>query len=135
MKRLVTAEELETLGNLLVREYLKKTRKYKALCFDIEAFITDFLNVRIEFETFAEEDSGKTGCQNQAPGSIAFFKSGITMSNSFPMIERLRDRTFLLPRIVLNACKRNCSVKEVLVCAHDGHPVPRKISQARGFHS
>ena len=76
MKRLVTAEELETLGNLMVREYLKKARKYKALCFDIEAFITDFLNVRIEFETFAEEDSGKTGFMANGHDPLTVVRAG-----------------------------------------------------------
>ena len=40
MKRLVTDAELEALGNLMVRDYLQKSRKWNAKCFDNEAFIS-----------------------------------------------------------------------------------------------
>ena len=130
MKRLVTAEELETLGNLMVREYLKKTRKYKALCFDIEAFITDFLNVRIEFETFAEEDSGKTGFMANGHDPLTVVRAGKKEQVIFP------ENTIVIEKFFL---REEMSAKRRFTQAHEAAHVilARHIpgQTAAAFHS
>ena len=84
MKRLATNEELETLGNLMVREYLRQSHKWNAKCFDIESFITDYLKVTIEFETFAEEDAGKTGFRANGVDPLKVLRDGKKEAVVFP---------------------------------------------------
>lgn len=95
MKRLVTDEELETLGNLMVREYLKKSRKWKSLCFDIEAFITDYLKVKIEYETFAEADASKTGFAANGQAPLTVLRNGKKEKVVFPENTIVIDKFFL----------------------------------------
>ena len=95
MKRLATDEELETLGNLLVREYLQKSRKWKSKCFDIEAFITDYLKVRIEYESFAEEDAGKTGFMANGCDALMVSRNGKKEAVVFPENTIVIEKYFL----------------------------------------
>ncbi|MBR3362196.1 MAG: ImmA/IrrE family metallo-endopeptidase [Lachnospiraceae bacterium] len=95
MKRLATNEELETLGNLMVREYLTKSHKWNAKCFDIEAFITDYLKVTIEFETFAEEDAGKTGFRANGVDPLTVLRNGKKEAVVFPKDTIVIEKFFL----------------------------------------
>ena len=130
MKRLVTAEELETLGNLMVREYLKKSRKYKAQCFDIEAFITDYLKVRIEFESFAEEDAGKTGFMANGHDCLMVVRNGKKERVVFP------ENTIVIEKFFL---RDDMSAKRRFTQAHEAAHVilARHIpgQTAAAFHS
>jgi len=132
MKRLVTAEELETLGNLMVREYLKKTRKYKALCFDIEAFITDFLNVRIEFETFAEEDSGKTGFMANGHDPLTVVRAGKKEQVIFPENTIVIEKFFL--REEMSAKRRFTQAHEAPATSRDRQRPRSTVSSTPGRH-
>ena len=93
MKKLVTAQELETLGNLMVREYLRKTRRWNARCFDIEGFITDYLGANIVYEAFAEADAGKTGFMANGADALTVWRNGKKEQVVFPkdtiVIEKL----------------------------------------------
>ena len=130
MKRLVTAEELETLGNLMVREYLKKSRKWKSQCFDIEAFITDFLKVKIEFESFAEEDAGKTGFMANGRDSLTVSRNGRKEQVIFPENTIVIEKFFL--RDEMSAKRRFTQAHEaahVILARH----IPGQTAAA--FHS
>ena len=76
MKRLATNGELETLGTLLAREYLRRSHKWNSKCFDIEGFITDYLKVEIEYETFAGKDAGKTGFTASVSAPLTVIRGG-----------------------------------------------------------
>ena len=95
MKRLATNEELETLGNLMVREYLIKSHKWNAKCFDIEAFITDYLKVKIEYESFAEEDAGKTGFRANGKRPLTVLRDGKKEQVVFPEDTIVIEKYFL----------------------------------------
>lgn len=130
MKRLVTAEELETLGNLMVREYLKKSRKWKSQCFDIEAFITDYLKVRIEFESFAEEDAGKTGFMANGHDCLMVVRNGKKERVVFPENTIVIEKFFL--RDDMSANRRFTQAHEaahVILARH----IPGQTAAA--FHS
>ena len=58
---LVSFRELDSLGEGLVKDYAKKTHRWNSICLDIEGFITDYLELRIVYEDFAEEDKSKLG--------------------------------------------------------------------------
>ena len=49
-----------------VREYLRKTKRYNALCVDIEGLVTDYLGLTVVYENIAEDD----------PNKIAFLSNG-----------------------------------------------------------
>ena len=130
MKRLVTAEELETLGNLMVREYLKKSHRWKSQCFDIEAFITDYLKVRIEFESFAEEDAGKTGFMANGRDPLTVSRNGRMEKVVFP------ENTIVIEKFFL---RDDQSAKRRFMQAHEAAHVilARHIpgQTAAAFHS
>ena len=130
MKRLVTDEELETLGNLMVREYLKKSRKWKSQCFDIEAFITDYLKVKIEYETFAEEDPGSDGFMANRDTSLMVWRNGRKETKQIP------ENTIVIERFYL---RDDQSAKRRFIQAHEAAHVilSRHIpgQTAAAFHS
>lgn len=43
MRSYISYDELEELGETIVRAYINKTRRYNALCVDIEGLVTDYL--------------------------------------------------------------------------------------------
>ena len=95
MKRLATKNELEMLANLMVRDYLTKSHKWNAKCFDIEAFITDYLKVPIDYETFAEEDTGKTGFRADGHKALAILRNGKKERLVFPKDTIVIEKYFL----------------------------------------
>ena len=95
MKKLVTDTELETLGNLMVRDYLQKSRKWNSKCFDIEAFITDYLKVNIEYASFAEDDSGKTGFMANGYDPLKVFQNGKKEAKVYPENTIIIEKFFL----------------------------------------
>lgn len=66
MRSYISFGELEELGETIVREYLRKTKRYNALCVDIEGLVTDYLGLTVVYEKIAEDD----------PNKIAFLSNG-----------------------------------------------------------
>lgn len=66
MRSYISFGELEELGETIVREYLRKTKRYNALCVDIEGLVTDYLGLTVVYENIAEDD----------PNKIAFLSNG-----------------------------------------------------------
>ena len=58
--RIFSYEELDELGEGLIRQYLGKEAE-RTCCVDIEGFVTDFLKLPLLYRSFAEEDSDKIG--------------------------------------------------------------------------
>ena len=56
MKYATSFQELDSLGEGLSKDYLRKSHKQNELPFDIEGFITGYLGLTIIYENFAEED-------------------------------------------------------------------------------
>ena len=61
MKNLSSFEELDELGEAIIKEYIKKTKQTNCLCVDIEGFVTSYLGLELEYENFAETDNGRIG--------------------------------------------------------------------------
>ena len=61
MKYATSFQELDSLGEGLSKDYLRKSHKQNELPFDIEGFITGYLGLTIIYENFAEEDKSKIG--------------------------------------------------------------------------
>ena len=65
---LTSFQELDALGEALVKDFFRRTRKRDPASLDIEGFIRDYLCLHIAYDRFAEEDGGKIG----------FFSDGMT---------------------------------------------------------
>lgn len=61
MKNLSSFEELEELGEAIIKEYIKKAKYTNSLCVDIEGFLTSYLGIELAYENFAEADNGRIG--------------------------------------------------------------------------
>ena len=83
--RIFSYEELDELGEGLIRQYLGKEAE-RTCCVDIEGFVTDFLKLPLLYRSFAEEDSDKIG----------FIADGVTPRRVYPrgtiVIERCLRR-------------------------------------------
>ena len=84
MKSMTSNRELELLGAEMAHEYLEKTGRTNAICFDIEGFIREFLKVQIEYESFAEEDPGKIGFRANGKDPLLVSRNGTILSIVFP---------------------------------------------------
>ena len=49
MKPFTSFHELDALGEGLSKDYINRTHRWNARCFDIEGFITDYLGLTIRF--------------------------------------------------------------------------------------
>ena len=96
MKTLVSFQELDELGEKLVKEYLKTTHRWNSLSVDIEGFITEFMGEKVEYPYFAEED----------PNRIGFAGDGINallVWNGNAVEERVYDdKTIVIDRSMLD---------------------------------
>ena len=61
MKPWTSFQELETLGEGLVRDYLKRFQRRKSICLDIEGLARDYLRLEIAYADFAETDRSRIG--------------------------------------------------------------------------
>ena len=66
MRSYISYDELEELGETIVRAYISKTRRYNTHCVDIDGLVTDYLGLTVVYETIAEDD----------PNKIAFLSNG-----------------------------------------------------------
>ena len=130
MKKLADNEELETLAGLMVREYLQRTKKWKAQCFDLEAFITDYLGVTITYESFAEDDPGKIGFMANGRDYLMVSRNGHKEKVLFP------ENTIVIEKFLLNDDQ---SARRRFTMAHEAAHVilSRHIpgQTAAAFHS
>ena len=84
MKSLTSFQELDALGEGLARDYVKQTHCWNSRCFDIEGFITDYLCLNIEYETFAEDDSSKIGFLSNGQDPLLVNRNGKIVPVIFP---------------------------------------------------
>lgn len=50
MRSYISYDELEELGETIVRAYINKTRRYNALCVDIEGLLRIILGLTVVYE-------------------------------------------------------------------------------------
>lgn len=107
MKCLASFQELDALGEGLSKAYTKKTHRWNAQCFDIEGFITEYLGLSIEYESFAEADGSKIGFlangidpllvyRNSKPTPVVFPKNTIVIERFLLRTEESGRRRFTL---------------------------------------
>ena len=96
MENLVSFQELDVLGEGLVKDYAKKTHRSNAMCLDIEGFITDYLGLSIAYEDIAEEDKSKIGFLSDGKSPLLVTRDKEETFVTFPkwtiVIERFLTR-------------------------------------------
>lgn len=93
--RIFSYEELDELGEGLIRQYLGKEAE-RTCCVDIEGFVTDFLKLPLLYRSFAEEDSDKIGFIADGVTPLRVYESGTVVWRVYPggtiVIERCLRR-------------------------------------------
>ena len=84
MNSLVSFQELDVLGEGLVKDYAKKVHRSNAMCLDIEGFITDYLGLSIAYESIAEEDMSKIGFLADGKSPLEVTRDKVKTSVVFP---------------------------------------------------
>jgi len=93
--RIFSYEELDELGEGLIRQYLG-TEAERTCCVDIEGFVTDFLKLPLLYRSFAEEDSDKIGFIADGVTPLRVYEGGTVVRRVYPggtiVIERCLRR-------------------------------------------
>ena len=97
MKPFTSFHELDALGEGLSKDYINRTHRWNARCFDIEGFITDYLGLTIVYESFAEKDKSKIGFLANGIEPLLVYRDGVIASIVFPKDTIVIDRFLLRP--------------------------------------
>ena len=81
--RIFSYEELDELGEGLIRQYLGKEAE-RTCCVDIEGFVTDFLKLPLLYRSFAEEDSDKIGFIADGVTPLRVCENGAVVRRVYP---------------------------------------------------
>lgn len=81
--RIFSYEELDELGEGLIRQYLGKEAEHTC-CVDIEGFVTDFLKLPLLYRSFAEEDSDKIGFIADGVTPLRVYEGGTVVRRVYP---------------------------------------------------
>ncbi|NCD03862.1 MAG: ImmA/IrrE family metallo-endopeptidase [Clostridia bacterium] len=117
-----TRAELDELSEGLITLYLSKCNQ-SVPYIDIEKFITDFLNLKIQYVSFAEDDKGKAGfLANGATPLLIYHKKKI-VPFVFP------DGTILIDKFLLS---NNESNRKRFALAHEAsHYILNRVQNAK----
>ncbi len=111
MKSYISYDELEELGETIVRAYHKRTRRYNSLCVDIEGLVTDYLGLTIVYENIAEEDANKIAFLSNGKRPLWVSRNGQRIQVVFP------KNTVVIDKVLLN---ENESSRLRFTIGHEG---------------
>ena len=97
MKPFTSFQELDALGEGLSMDYIARTHRWNARCFDIEGFITDYLGLASVYESFAEKDSSKIGFLSNGIDPLLVYRNGTATPIVFPKDTIVVERYLLKP--------------------------------------
>lgn len=95
MRSYISFGELEELGETIVREYLRKTKRYNALCVDIEGLVTDYLGLTVVYENIAEDDPNKIAFLSNGERPLCVARGGKREKVVFPKNTAVLDKVLL----------------------------------------
>ncbi len=111
MRSYISYDELEELGETIVRAYVSKTRRYNSLCVDIEGLVTDYLGLTVVYETIAEDDPNKIAFLSNGKRPLWVMRDGKKVQVVFP------KNTAVLDMVLLN---ENESSRRRFTLGHEG---------------
>ena len=95
MSNYLSRAELEEISEGLIRVYASQHKNKVVQSIDIEHFITEFLKLKIEYTSFAENDSGKIGFLADGQTPLLIYQDGRIIPFIFPKDTIVLDK-FLL---------------------------------------
>ena len=111
MRSYISYEELEELGDTIVKAYTSKTKRYNALCVDIDGLVTDYLGINVIYESIAENDPNKIAFLSNGKQPLLVYHNGEKEEIIFP------KNTAVLDRFLLNEAE---SSRRRFTLAHEG---------------
>ncbi len=94
MKTFVTYNEMEQVGESLIRKYIGN-RQPPPRCVDIEGFITEYLKLPIEYVNIAEQDKDKIGFVSDGRYRLKVSERGKIVERVYPKGTVVIDRYLL----------------------------------------
>lgn len=95
MNNYLSRAELDEISEGLIKVYAERNPKRVIQYIDIEHFITDFLMLKIEYASFAEQDSGRIGFSADGKTPLLIHQDGKIIPFVFPKDTIVLDK-FLL---------------------------------------
>lgn len=95
MRSYISYDELEELGETIVKAYVNKTKQYNTYCVDIEGLVTDYLGLTVVYETIAEDDPNKIAFLSNGKRPLTIIYEGQRTAVVFPKNTVIVDK-FLL---------------------------------------
>lgn len=95
MSNYMSRAEIEEISEGLIKVYAGKYRSKATHFIDIEHFITEFLSLKIEYASFAEDDGGKMGFLADGETPLLIHQNGKIVPFVFPKDTIVLDK-FLL---------------------------------------
>lgn len=95
MRSYISYEELEELGETIVKDYIKKTKRYDTHCVDIEGLVTDYLGLSVVYETIAEDDPNKIAFLSNGKRPLTINRNGHKTTVVFPKNTVVIDKVLL----------------------------------------
>lgn len=111
MRSYISYDELEELGEAIVRAYIDKTRRYNTLCVDIEGLITDYLGLSVVYETITEDDPNKIAFLSNGKHPLTVSRDGKKFAIVYP------QNTVVLDKFLLNESE---SSRRRFTLGHEG---------------
>ena len=95
MSMYMSRAELEEISEGLIKVYARRYSNRMVQSIDIEHFITEFLMLRIEYASFAEDDAGRIGFLADGETPLLIHQEGKIIPFVFPKDSIVLDK-FLL---------------------------------------
>lgn len=95
MRSYISYDELEELGETIVRAYINKTRRYNAHCVDIDGLVTDYLGLTVVYETIAEDDPNKIAFLSNGKRPLCVIRNKKRVQVVFPKNTAVLDKILL----------------------------------------
>lgn len=111
MRSYISYDELEELGEAIVRAYIDKTRRYNTLCVDVEGLITDYLGLSVVYETITEDDPNKIAFLSNGKRPLIISREGKRLAIVYP------QNTVVLDKFLLNESE---SSRRRFTLGHEG---------------
>jgi len=108
-------EEIDELGETLVKKYIKDNNLKNVWCIDAEGIVSELLGCNIVYAQFAEEDPNKSGFLSDGVTPINIYTDGKTKAVIYPANTIVVDLPLRL--------KRNYAQERFTIMHEGGHKI------------
>lgn len=113
MRTFMNYEDIETLCEAIVKDFLKKKHYTNIQCLDIEGLVTEYMGSKIQYESFAETDGNRIGFLSDGKTALHVYQNGAEYDKVFP------KQTMVIERGLL--CLKESGRKRFTIAHEAGH--------------